>query len=101
MPQIAQQDYLYINLSDYGLEDYALDEFSMNADLWAVLEKCFQNGTLNDVVLVDFSNAKSKILAYNTDEILDPEDEPTGAWELGSIYFIADGSIRKMYWDGE
>lgn len=55
MPQIAQQDYLYIRLSDYGLGDYALDELVdyVNTALWEALQRYARNKSLLDAVIVD------------------------------------------------
>lgn len=60
MPQIAQQDYLYVDVA-------AVD--NLTADEKALLLKKVKNGTILDVVLRDAANNIAKIIAYSEADI--------------------------------
>ena len=55
MPQIAQQDHLYIQIADIS---------ELSADELALLKEKFQNGTIADVILTD-GVVWAKIIAYD------------------------------------
>ncbi len=55
MPQIAQQDHLYIQVADIS---------DLSAAELALLKEKFQNGTIADVILTD-GVVGAKIIAYD------------------------------------
>ena len=68
--QVAQQDYLVVDIAQYGLADYALDEFEMNTQLWGRLDDLYQQGVIYDIILKNDSPSggwESKVISINTD----------------------------------
>lgn len=92
MPQVAQQDYLVVDIAQYGLADYGLDEMEMNAQLWGRLDDLFQQGVINDIVLKNNSVSggwESKVVAINT------ETGDDGKLHLSELVIYAD-ALRKF-----
>lgn len=92
MPQIAQQDNIYLHLSDFGLGDYGLDEVQANDALYNELNKKFNAGVLLDTVIVDSNNASARIIAYST-----TREDDNSPWRLGRAYYIADSAVMSLY----
>lgn len=57
MSQIAQQDHLYINVGDLGLDEPA----AIALDFWKELEEKAKAKTLCDVILIDSEGNFAKI----------------------------------------
>lgn len=88
--QIAQPEYIKLNLLDYGI-DLGLDEFSPNQALWDALKECYEANTLIDVILVDHGNNTAKVLAFDC-----TQEDDNSPIVLNKVYYIADQSVFSL-----
>ena len=88
MPQIAQQDYIKVNIEDYfpGLGLDELPGATMTREFWDVIENIRKRGSLLDVVLCDDLGSESKIIGYVFSDEFN---------ECSEIYYAA-GAIRRL-----
>jgi len=88
MPQIAQQDYLKVNIEDY-FQDVALDELSgetMTREFWDILENYRKHGTLLDVILAE-AGGEARIVSYAFSDEFN---------ELRGITYVFDAVVYRL-----
>jgi len=79
MSQIAQQDHLYIEVGEKGLDELGPAEFP-------ALEEKFKAGTLMDCIFRTDDGSLAKILGAEVNE----------AGVLGSVYYMSSGVIGTI-----
>lgn len=88
MPQIAQQDYLRLNLGTFGVDEIA----GVAEIIKQQVNDLYNRGTLLDSILDD-GNYISRVIAYDVEEYEVSEEE--SAKRVRAIYYIVEKNVIR------